>query len=84
MPAALEMDKIRADFPILNREVKGKPLVYLDSGATSQKPRARRVEPNKAGRSGRRRQSTSSQPHRARPRSRLINRERPKWVDSPS
>ncbi len=30
---------IRADFPILNQEVHGKPLVYLDSTATSQKPR---------------------------------------------
>ncbi len=29
----------RADFPILDREVNGKPLVYLDNGATSQKPR---------------------------------------------
>ncbi len=29
----------RADFPILSREVNGKPLVYLDNGATSQKPR---------------------------------------------
>jgi len=31
---------IRADFPILHREVHGKPLVYLDSANTSQKPRA--------------------------------------------
>jgi cysteine desulfurase/selenocysteine lyase len=31
--------KIRADFPILEREVNGHPLVYLDSGNTSQKPR---------------------------------------------
>ncbi|HBD02493.1 MAG: cysteine desulfurase SufS subfamily, cysteine desulfurase / selenocysteine lyase [Microgenomates group bacterium GW2011_GWC1_46_16] len=30
---------LRRDFPILTREVKGKPLVYLDSAATSQKPR---------------------------------------------
>eukprot|EP00884_Botryococcus_braunii_P020682 jgi/Botrbrau1/7298/Bobra.0318s0030.1 len=29
---------IRADFPILHQEVNGKPLVYLDNGATSQKP----------------------------------------------
>ncbi|WP_340298952.1 MULTISPECIES: cysteine desulfurase [unclassified Roseobacter] len=34
------VDKIRADFPILSREVNGKPLVYLDNGASSQKPRA--------------------------------------------
>ena len=32
--------KIRADFPILAREVNGKPLVYLDNGASSQKPEA--------------------------------------------
>ena len=31
---------IRNDFPILAREVHGKPLVYLDNAATSQKPRA--------------------------------------------
>ena len=31
---------IRAQFPILSRQVNGKPLVYLDSGASSQKPRA--------------------------------------------
>ena len=30
---------IRADFPVLDREIEGKPLVYLDSAATSQKPR---------------------------------------------
>ncbi|CAL2093526.1 L-cysteine desulfurase [Tenacibaculum sp. 190524A02b] len=32
------IDKIRADFPILKREVHGKPLVYFDNGATSQTP----------------------------------------------
>ncbi len=31
--------KIRADFPILSREVNGRPLVYLDNGASAQKPR---------------------------------------------
>ncbi len=30
--------KIRADFPILSREIEGNPLAYLDSGATAQKP----------------------------------------------
>ena len=35
----LDIDKIREDFPILSREVYGKPLVYLDNAATSQKPR---------------------------------------------
>lgn len=33
-----DLDKIRADFPILSREVNGKPLVYLDNGASAQKP----------------------------------------------
>ena len=32
------IDKVRADFPILKREVHGKPLVYFDNGATSQTP----------------------------------------------
>ena len=31
-------EQIRQDFPILARQVHGKPLVYLDSGASSQKP----------------------------------------------
>src|SRR6056297_1619448 len=34
----LDVNKIRADFPILSREVNGKPLVYLDNGASAQKP----------------------------------------------
>lgn len=33
------IQKIREDFPILSREVYGKPLIYLDNGATTQKPR---------------------------------------------
>ena len=37
--AALDVQAIRADFPILRREVRGKPLVYLDNAATTQKPR---------------------------------------------
>jgi cysteine desulfurase/selenocysteine lyase len=37
MPSA--WDNVRADFPILHQQVNGKPLVYLDNGATSQKPR---------------------------------------------
>jgi cysteine desulfurase / selenocysteine lyase len=36
---ALDVEKIRGDFPILGRKVKGKELVYLDSAATSQKPK---------------------------------------------
>src|SRR5499427_9855415 len=35
----LDVEKVRADFPILDREVNGHRLVYLDSGNTSQKPR---------------------------------------------
>ena len=34
------IEQIREDFPILSREVYGKPLVYLDNGATTQKPRS--------------------------------------------
>ena len=34
----LDITKIRADFPILSQQVNGKPLVYFDNGATSQKP----------------------------------------------
>ena len=37
---SFDVARIRADFPILNRPIRGKPLVYLDNGATSQKPRA--------------------------------------------
>ena len=39
-PAPLDVDRIAAEFPILAREVGGKPLTYLDSAATAQKPRA--------------------------------------------
>ena len=38
--AAYDVEAIRADFPILSREVYGKPLVYLDNGASAQKPKA--------------------------------------------
>jgi cysteine desulfurase/selenocysteine lyase len=37
--AGLDVEKIRRDFPILARDVRGKKLVYLDNAATSQKPR---------------------------------------------
>ncbi len=36
---ALDVDRIRADFPALHQEVHGRPLVYLDNAATTQKPR---------------------------------------------
>jgi cysteine desulfurase/selenocysteine lyase len=38
--SAGELAALRADFPLLRREVHGEPLAYLDSGATSQRPRA--------------------------------------------
>ena len=34
-----DLDKVRADFPILSRQVNGRPLIYLDNGASAQKPR---------------------------------------------
>jgi cysteine desulfurase/selenocysteine lyase len=39
-PAALDAERIRAEFPILDQEVNGHPLVYLDNAASTQKPRA--------------------------------------------
>ena len=36
----MDIEQIRADFPILHQQVNGKPLVYLDNGATTQKPQA--------------------------------------------
>ena len=36
----MDVERIRKDFPILSRTVEGRPLVYLDSAATSQKPRS--------------------------------------------
>ncbi len=36
---SFDVNKIRADFPILTQEVYGKPLVYFDNGATTQKPK---------------------------------------------
>ncbi len=38
-PATLDIERIRADFPILTQTVRGKPLVFLDSAASAQKPR---------------------------------------------
>ncbi len=38
MSQTFDVEKIRAEFPILSREVNGKPLVYLDSAASAQKP----------------------------------------------
>src|SRR3989440_4837049 len=38
-PVALDAVKLRADFPIFEQQFHGKPLVYLNSAATSQKPR---------------------------------------------
>src|SRR5215217_696866 len=36
--SAFDVQAVRQHFPILNREVKGKPLVYFDNAATTQKP----------------------------------------------
>ena len=36
---ALDVERVRKDFPILERMINGRPLVYLDSGASSQRPR---------------------------------------------
>jgi cysteine desulfurase/selenocysteine lyase len=38
--SAFNVDRVRADFPILSREVYGKPLTYLDNAASAQKPQA--------------------------------------------
>ncbi len=40
MPTGFDAEKVRADFPVLQQQVNGKPLVYLDNGATAQKPQA--------------------------------------------
>jgi cysteine desulfurase/selenocysteine lyase len=39
VPASFDVARIRQDFPILATDVRGKPLVFLDSGASAQKPR---------------------------------------------
>ncbi|HPA51199.1 MAG TPA: cysteine desulfurase [Thermoanaerobaculia bacterium] len=39
-PATFDVETVRADFPILSRKVRGRPLVYLDSANTTQKPEA--------------------------------------------
>jgi cysteine desulfurase / selenocysteine lyase len=38
-PPKLDAKKIRADFPIFEQQIHGKPLAYLDSAATAQKPK---------------------------------------------
>jgi cysteine desulfurase / selenocysteine lyase len=38
VPKVFQVEKYRADFPILSKEINGKPLVYLDNAATAQKP----------------------------------------------
>jgi cysteine desulfurase/selenocysteine lyase len=38
-PTALDVERIRRDFPILTQTIRGKPLVFLDSAASAQKPR---------------------------------------------
>jgi cysteine desulfurase/selenocysteine lyase len=38
--ACLDVERVRADFPVLHQEIHGRPLVYLDNAATTQKPRS--------------------------------------------
>src|SRR5438067_374103 len=38
-PSVFNVQRLREDFPILQQKVRGKPLVYLDNAATTQKPR---------------------------------------------
>ena len=40
MSSGFDAERVRADFPVLQQQVNGRPLVYLDNGATSQKPHA--------------------------------------------
>ena len=40
LKAPFNVERIRGDFPVLHQEVRGKPLVYLDNAATTQKPRS--------------------------------------------
>ncbi len=40
VPAGFDVERIREDFPVLKQSIHGKPLVYLDSAATAQKPNA--------------------------------------------
>ncbi|HEX4622419.1 MAG TPA: aminotransferase class V-fold PLP-dependent enzyme, partial [Myxococcaceae bacterium] len=40
LDASFDVERIRRDFPVLNQEVHGRPLIYLDSAATAQKPQA--------------------------------------------
>ena len=36
----LDIQKIRADFPVLDQQVNGSPLIYFDNAATTQKPKS--------------------------------------------
>jgi len=40
IPAGFDVEKIREDFPVLRQKIHGRPLVYLDNAATSQKPQS--------------------------------------------
>ena len=40
MPETFDVQKIRADFPVLNQIVNDEPLIYLDNAATTQKPQS--------------------------------------------
>jgi stress-induced morphogen len=47
--SAFDVERIRADFPILQLKIDGKPLVYLDNAASSQMPQAVIVSPQFTG-----------------------------------
>ena len=36
--SSIDVENIRADFPVLSKQIGGRPLIYLDNGATTQKP----------------------------------------------
>ena len=38
--SSIDVENIRADFPVLSKQIGGRPLIYLDNGATTQKPQA--------------------------------------------
>ena len=62
-----DLARVRADFPILKEEIYGKRLVYLDSGASAQKPKAVLDKMDWAYRA-RLRQRASRPPHPRQPR----------------
>ena len=72
-PTTLDPAQVRLDFPALAQEVNGKPLVYLDNAATSQKPRAV-IDAISRYYEHRQRQRPPRRPHAERPRHRGLRR----------